>query len=49
MSTGLQGSNILTSLEKANCYIRLGVNVSKVQKGDSVTVIPFNIRIWITQ
>jgi len=45
MSTGLQGSNILTSLEKANCYIRLGANVSKVKKGDNVTVIPFNIKI----
>ena len=49
MSTGLQGSNILTSLEKANCYIRLEANVSKVKKGDNVTVIPFNIKIWIIQ
>ena len=40
-----QGSNILTSLSNANCYIRLDSNVSKVNKGDKVTVIPFDIKI----
>ena len=43
--SGQQGSNILTSLSNANCYIRLDSNVSKVKKGDKVTVIPFNIKI----
>lgn len=41
-STGLQGSNILTSLAKANCYIRLDSNVARVKKGDEVIVIPFD-------
>ena len=40
-----QGSNILTSLSNANCYIRLDSNVSKVNKGDKVKVIPFDIKI----
>ena len=44
-SSGLQGSNILSSLAKANCYIRLDVNTSKVNKGDEVTVLPFDITI----
>ena len=43
--SGLQGSNIMTSLSKANCYIRLEANVSKVNKGDEVSVIPFDIKI----
>jgi molybdopterin molybdotransferase len=43
--SGQQGSNILTSLSNANCYIRLDSNVSKVKKGDKVTVIPFNLKI----
>ncbi len=42
-SSGLQGSNILSSLTKANCYIRLEANISKVKKGDEVTVLPFDI------
>lgn len=41
--TGLQGSNILSSLSKANCYIRLGSRTHKVKKGDIVEVIPFKI------
>ena len=45
--SGLQGSNIMTSLSKANCYIRLEANISEVKKGDEVNVIPFNIKIWI--
>ena len=40
-TTGLQGSNILTSLAAANCYIRLAANTSKVNKGDYVEVLPF--------
>ena len=43
--SGLQGSNIMTSLSKANCYIRLEANISEVKKGDEVNVIPFNIKI----
>ena len=43
--SGLQGSNIMTSLSKANCYIRLEANTSKVKKGDEVNVIPFDIKI----
>ena len=44
-ATGLQGSNIMTSLSKSNCYIRLGSDISHVKKGDEVNVIPFNIKI----
>ena len=42
-TTGLQGSNILSSLSKANCYIRLSSETEKIKKGDTVEVIPFNI------
>ena len=42
-TTGLQGSNILSSLSKANCYIRLPSGTEKIKKGDTVEVIPFNI------
>ncbi len=45
ISSGLQGSNILSSLTKANCYIRLEENISRVKKGDEVTVLPFDIVI----
>ena len=41
-TTGMQGSNILTSLAAANCYIRLPANVSKINKGDNVEVLPFS-------
>ena len=41
-SSGLQGSNILTSLAKANCYIRLSAQIDSVEKGDIVDIIPFN-------
>ena len=43
--SGLQGSNILTSLSKANCYIRLSSNVSIVKKNSVVDVIPFSEKI----
>lgn len=41
-TTGMQGSNILTSLAAANCYIRLPANASKINKGDNVEVLPFS-------
>ena len=41
-TTGMQGSNILTSLAMANCYIRLPANTSKIKKGDHVEVLPFS-------
>jgi molybdopterin molybdotransferase len=44
-TTGLQGSNILSSLSKANCYIRLSSETEKVKKGDTVEVIPFSINL----
>ena len=44
-TTGLQGSNILSSLSKANCYIRLSSETEKVKKGDIVEVIPFSINL----
>ena len=44
-TTGLQGSNILTSLSLANCYIRLPAEIDKVEKGDYVDALPFDIEI----
>ena len=43
--SGLQGSNILTSLSKANCYIRLASNVNAIKKDSVVDVIPFSEEI----
>ncbi len=44
-TTGLQGSNIMMSMLKANCYIRLSTDVSDVREGDTVEVIPFSNKI----
>ena len=41
-TTGLQGSNILTSLANANCYIRLPSNISQIAKGGFVDVLPLS-------
>ncbi len=38
---GLQGSNILSTLSEANCYIKLSSDTESVNKGDIVEVIPF--------
>ena len=38
-----QGSNILSSLKKANCYIELDETISRINKGDFVKVIPFEL------
>ena len=40
-STGAQGSGILSSVSKADCFIVLPEDTSKVSMGDTVTVIPF--------
>ena len=40
-STGAQGSGILSSVSKADCFIVLAEDTSKVSAGDTVTVIPF--------
>ncbi|QDP00481.1 gephyrin-like molybdotransferase Glp [Thalassotalea sp. PS06] len=40
-STGAQGSGILTSLAKANCFIVLAAEQSSVKAGESVWVEPF--------
>ena len=44
-TTGSQGSGILSSLSKANCFIVLAQDTSKVAAGDTVTVIPFEALI----
>lgn len=41
-STGLQGSHILTSMNKANCLIELPRESSDVEAGTEVSVIPFD-------
>ena len=38
-----QGSNILSSLKNANCYIELEESINKVNKGSYVKVIPFEL------
>jgi molybdopterin molybdotransferase len=40
-SSGAQGSNILSSLKDANCYIELAENIDKIKEGQNVKVIPF--------
>ena len=40
---GLQGSNILSSVKDANCYIELGENMREVPKGAKVKVLPFTL------
>ncbi len=40
-SSGAQGSNILSSLKDANCYIELAEYIEKIKEGESVKVIPF--------
>jgi molybdopterin molybdotransferase len=42
-TAGAQGSNILSSLKDANCYIELDENINKVKKGDFVKVVPFSV------
>ena len=41
--SGLQGSNILSSVKDANCYIELGENMREVPKGAKVKVLPFKL------
>jgi molybdopterin molybdotransferase len=40
-SSGAQGSNILSSLKDANCYIELAEHIDKIKEGENVKVIPF--------
>ncbi len=40
-TTGLQDSHILTSMQKANCYIVLEINSNGSKPGDIVNVMPF--------
>ncbi len=40
-SSGAQGSNILSSLKDANCYIELAEYIERIKEGDNVKVIPF--------
>ena len=42
-TAGAQGSNILSSLKDANCYIELDENINKVKKGGFVKVVPFSV------
>lgn len=41
-STGRQGSNILSSMSRSNCYIILSAESKGVNMGESVLVEPFN-------
>ena len=44
-TTGLQGSNIMMSMLKANCYIRLPADVNNISEGDLVDIIPFSTKL----
>jgi len=41
-STGNQGSGVLSSIARANCYIFLEQESGSVAKGEKVQVIPFD-------
>ena len=43
-TTGKQGSNILSSLKDANCFIELDENVKEVADGQAVKTIPLNLQ-----
>lgn len=43
--SGAQGSGILTSMSRANCYILLAEDCDGVAEGESVSVQPFNTTI----
>ena len=42
-ASGLQGSNILSSLATANCYIKLGMGIENIKESEIVTTIPFEV------
>ena len=42
--SGSQGSNILSSVKDANCYIELDENMQEVNKGTKVKVLPFTLK-----
>jgi molybdopterin molybdotransferase len=44
-SSGKQGSHILSSISRANCYIVLPAECSGVQAGETVSVEPFSVFI----
>ena len=44
-TTGLQGSNIMMSMLRANCYIRLPADVNNISEGDLVDIIPFSTKL----
>ena len=41
--SGSQGSNILSSVKDANCYIELDEHMSEMRKGQRVKVLPFEL------
>ena len=41
-STGMQGSGILTSMSKANCFIEIGNEFAEVEEGERVLIQPFS-------
>ena len=43
--SGAQGSGVLTSMSRANCYILLGEDCAGVDEGESVAVEPFSTRL----
>jgi molybdopterin molybdotransferase len=44
-SAGGQGSNILTAMSRANCYMVLPAEYTQVQKGEEIWVEPFEVFI----
>lgn len=42
-ASGLQGSNILSSLAIANCYIKLEMDIENIKESEIVTTIPFEV------
>ncbi|NOR72147.1 MAG: molybdopterin molybdenumtransferase MoeA, partial [Methylomarinum sp.] len=44
-SAGKQGSNIMSAMSKANCYIVLPIDSAGVKAGQTVTVEPFEVSL----
>ncbi len=43
--SGLQGSNILSSLANANCYIKLRSDLDSIKKNMMIDIIPFEVLV----
>ncbi|MEW6221344.1 MAG: gephyrin-like molybdotransferase Glp [Thermodesulfobacteriota bacterium] len=45
-TTGMQGSHMLSSMSRANCFLQLPAGVSSIDQDEEVEVLPFNTISW---